>query len=349
MRNSLKARRDLPHSSAIRSHFCCSNVLAAPSNLQGGGPRGVQSPQEGFAQTALPARAARDQAIAARNRTTSLTLLQTGDIHGHMMPRPCLRCENTPDVGGLAYLFSKIQQVRAGNRNTLLFNTGDTIQGSAEALFTKGQAVVDILDQFGYDGYAPGKLDYVFGIDRFLELFAGGRWGGVAANAYYEEALYPDKIGQTLLPPYRILEVDGLRIGLLGLSSERAINALGPWPTKASNSPADGAELPGYIDILRNTERVYLAFLVSEFGLAKNIAFGENFDGIDVIMSSDMHEETQEPVVIRNGTIVTEGGQDGTRLGQIDLKIRNGRITRWNYTFHLVRETGIMSMAPNAS
>mgnify|MGYP000365489274 CR=1 FL=1 len=316
--------------------FVAPMLLAAPPSFQARNARQSATAQADVPQLNWPGRAAQSRGQAVRNRVTSLTLLQTGDIHGHMIPRPCLRCENTPDVGGLAYLFSKIQQVRASNQNTLLFNTGDTIQGSAEALFTKGQAVVDILDQFGYDGYAPGNWDYVYGIDRFLELFAGGRWGGVSANVYYDEAIYPDKIGQTLLPPYRILEVDGLKIGLLGLSSERAINALGPWVTKGIKFTADGAELPGYIDILRNLEKVDLVFLFSEFGLAKNVYFGENFDGIDVIMSSDMHEETPEPVVTRNGTIVTEVGQDGTRLGQLDLKIRNGKIARWNYTFHLI-------------
>ena len=224
---------------------------------------------------------------ADKNKLTKLTLLQTGDIHGHMIPRPCLRCDDTPMLGGLAYMYTKIQQVRAANANTLLFNTGDTIQGSAEALFTKGQAVVDVLDQFGYDGYAPGNWDYVYGIDRFLELFGNNRWNGVAANVYYDEIVYPEKAGQTLLPPYRILTVDGVKIGLLGLSSERAINALGPWVTKGIKFTADGAELPGYIDTLRNTEKVDLIVLVSEFGLAKNVYFGENYAGIDVILEID--------------------------------------------------------------
>lgn len=271
-----------------------------------------------------------------KNRITKLTLLQTGDIHGHMIPRPCLRCEERPMLGGLAYMYTKIKQVRAKNPNTLLFNTGDTIQGSAEALFTKGQALVNVLDQFGYNGYAPGNWDYVYGIDRFLELFGNNRWGGVAANVYYDENVYPEKVGQTLLPPYRILTVDGVKIGLLGLSSERAINALGGWVTKGIKFTSDGAELPGYIDTLRNKEKVDLILLVSEFGLAKNVYFGENYDGIDVIMSSDMHEETPEPVITRNGTIVTEVGQDGTRLGQLDLKVRRGKIVKWDYTFHRI-------------
>lgn len=268
------------------------------------------------------------------NRVTRLTLLQTGDIHGHLIPRVCERCPDKPMLGGLAYMYSKIKEVRATRSNTLLFNTGDTIQGSAEALYTRGQALVNILDQFGFDGYAPGNWDYVYGAQRFIELFGNGRWGGVAANVYYDPAVYPDKAGQTVLPPYRILNVDGLKIGLLGLSTERIMLAPGAFATKGFIATSEGAELPGYIDTLRNTEKVDLVLLVSEFGLAKNVYFGENYPGIDVILSSDMHEETPKPVITSNGTIVTEVGQDGTRLGQLDLMIRRGKIVKWNYAFH---------------
>lgn len=271
-----------------------------------------------------------------QSKLIKLTLLQTGDIHGHLVPRPCLRCEDKPMLGGLAYMYTKIKQVRASNPNTLLFNTGDTIQGSAEALFTKGQALVDILDTFGYDGFAPGNWDYVYGAKRFLELFGNGRWGGVAANVYYDPAVYPDKAGQTVLPPYRILNVNGLKIGLLGLSTERIVLAPGPFATKGFIATDDGTELPKHIDTLRNKEKVDLLILVSEFGLAKNVDFGENYDGIDVILSSDMHEETRVPVVTRNGTIVSEVGQDGTRLGQLDLKIRRGKIVKWDYVLHRI-------------
>lgn len=85
-----------------------------------------------------------------------ITMLQIGDLHGHMIPRPNLRSDGTGlDEGGLSRLYTQIQRIRAQNRNVLLFNTGDTIQGGAEALYTEGQSMVDVLDRFGIDGMAP--------------------------------------------------------------------------------------------------------------------------------------------------------------------------------------------------
>jgi len=85
-----------------------------------------------------------------------LTLLQIGDVHGHLLPRPNLRSDGTGhEEGGLARLYAKAQHIRQASPNALLFNTGDTIQGSAEALYTRGQALVEVIDKFGVDATSP--------------------------------------------------------------------------------------------------------------------------------------------------------------------------------------------------
>lgn len=71
-----------------------------------------------------------------------------------------------------------IREIRQAHPINLLVNTGDTIQGGAEALFTRGQAMVDVIDQFKVDLFAPGNWDYLYGKDRFLELFGEGSGPG---------------------------------------------------------------------------------------------------------------------------------------------------------------------------
>lgn len=268
--------------------------------------------------------------------STTITLIQIGDIHGHLIPRPSLRSDATGPEGGLARMYTRIKEIRARNRNTLLFNTGDTIQGSAEALYTRGQAVVGVLDRFGIDGFAPGNWDYVYGAKRFIELFGDGRWGGVAMNVYYDGHFYPDRGNQLVLPAYRVKKIGGIKIGIMGLSSERAINALGNWATQGLIFTADAHELPGYIDLLRNRERVDVLILLSEFGLAKNVLLAEKYPGIDVILSSDMHEETPNAVIAKTGTLVSEAGQDGTQLAEVRLSLENRRVVDRQYVWHTI-------------
>lgn len=269
-----------------------------------------------------------------------ITMLQMGDIHGHLIARPNLRSDGTgDDEGGLARMYTKIKQIRKDHKNVMLFNTGDTIQGSAEALYTRGQALIDVLDNFGIDGMANGNWDFVYGKARFLELFgpgtgagpSGTRYGAVAANVYHAGTT------DLLLPPYFIKKVNGVKIGVLGLSSERAINALGPFVTTGITFTADGAELPGYVDILKNKEKVDLIVLVSEFGLAKNVLLANANPDIDIVFSADMHEETPHEIIAESGALVSEAGQDGTQLAQLDLVFHPGKkISTWKYTWHTI-------------
>lgn len=269
-----------------------------------------------------------------------LRLLHMGDIHGHLLPRAHLRADGGPRVqGGLARLHTLVKSLRAGRSDTLLFNTGDTIQGSAEALFTRGQALVDVLDRFGIDGFAPGNWDYLYGKSRFLELFGAGstgtggcRWGAVAANVYDSSS------GTRLLPPFRMLEANGCRVAVLGLSSERAINALGPWVTEGIRFTHDAGELGPLLDEVRSLHAPDAIVLLSEFGLAKNVLIAERHPALTVVLSSDSHEETRHPVATSAGVLVSEVGQDGTRLGQFDLTLDRGRVTHWSYRLHIVDE-----------
>lgn len=201
-------------------------------------------------------------------------------------------------------MYTLIQGIEVENpRRTLLFKTGDTIQDSAEALDTEGQAIVDVLDHFGIDGFAPGNWDYVYGTDRFIELFGSGRWGAVAMNVYYSDELYPERAGELVLPPYIMKNIDGIRVAILGISSERAINAMGAWRTEGLVFTGEGEELPHWIDVVRNQERADVVVLLSEYGLAKNIDLANRCPGIDVLLSADMHEETPEPIYSTNGTL----------------------------------------------
>src|SRR5712691_1809037 len=180
----------------------------------------------------------------ALNQSRKITLIHMGDIHGHLVAQPNLRSDSSglPE-GGLARLYTKINEIRKTSLNTLLINTGDTIQGSAEALYTCGQAVVDVLNlfhqDFNIDAFAPGNWDFVYGNNRFRELFGGSApdgpavvcpqspgtpplapWTALAANAY-RTSVPPCGTGSRILPPYVVKSVGGVKVGILGFTTDR--------------------------------------------------------------------------------------------------------------------------------
>jgi len=283
-----------------------------------------------------------------------LTIIHTGDFHGHLVPRKNVRSDSTGRMeGGLARVFKKIEQIRHKNGPSLLLHTGDTIQGSAEALYTQGQAMVDVVNEFGINAYAPGNWEYVYGTKRFLELFVGpsakAPWNAIAANAYYSTLAedpttpFPDKAGQRIMPPYIIKQVGDLKIGLLGFTNNRGPTVVGTRVIKGFKLTAGDSEVAQFVPHLRNVEQVDLLIMLSELGLANNIRLAEANPGIDIILSSDMHEITREAVVVINPqtggkTIIVEEGQDGTVLGEITLKIEDRRIAKWKWKAHIITD-----------
>ena len=286
-----------------------------------------------------------------------VTLIHTGDIHGHMVPRANVRSDSTGrEEGGLARIYTKIQKIRDDNKGkTLTINTGDTLQGSGEALFSRGQVMIDVLNEFKFDAHAPGNWDYLYGTARFEETFKGvngaaplANWNALASNLYYtnqfDTAAVCGKTDATgnkfkrVLPPYSIKTVGNLKIGILGFTTARAIAAVGTSVTSGYQYTDGKTEYPCYIDVLRNQEKVDLVVMISEMEMSRAIQLAETYTGVDVILSADMHERTTQPIVTPTGTVIVESGQDGTTVGELEVKVLNGKMTGWEWDSHTITD-----------
>jgi 2',3'-cyclic-nucleotide 2'-phosphodiesterase (5'-nucleotidase family) len=293
------------------------------------------------------------QSASSTRGTGSVTLIHIGDLHGHLVPRADAFGDSQRKVGGLAQLATVVERIRQRNRDrTLLVNVGDAVQGSAEALFTRGQAVIDALAPLRIDAYVPGNWDYVYGIDHFVATFAGfgGRrplapWPTIASNLYYAtpdagmRSPYVDVTGERVLPPFLVRDVGGVRVGIIGITTTRGPRALGRESTRGLTfTPGDG-ELTTLVARLRDRERVDLVVVASELELANNVRIAESTRGIDVVLSADMHELTREPIVTSTGTVIVEEGQDGTAVGELTLAVRDGAMTDWQWRLHTVTDS----------
>lgn len=309
-----------------------------------------------------------------------VTLIQTGDIHGHLLPRPNLRSDAVGQSmeGGVARMYTVIKQMRNDATKcvkvngvkkctdySLLLNTGDTVQGSGEALFSRGQAMIDVLNNFGFVAHAPGNWDFLYGTARFEETFKGtattpplANWNALASNLYYTNqfddaavcgATATDPATGTVrplkrvLPTYMIKQVGNLKVGILGFTTARAIAAVGTSVTQNYMFSNGKTEVPCFVDRLRNIEGVDLVVMMSEMEMSRDIQIAETLaPGPDVILNSDMHERTTAPIVAVNPdghqTLIVEEGQDGTVIGKMELEVENGKITEWEFRQRVITD-----------
>lgn len=275
-----------------------------------------------------------------------VTFIHMGDLHGHLIPHPNVRSDGKgQNEGGVARIYSLIEDIRRANpRQTMLVNTGDTLHGGAEALFTQGGAMIKVLNLFGIDAYAPGNWDFVYGADKFVEYFvskpAKANWNPVISNLYYDG--YPGaeaKSGQHVVAPYTIKTINGLRIGILGFTSDRGPQAGDPNITKGLKFTDGAAEYAKYVKVLRDEENVDLVVVISELGLHSNLTLADQIPGVDIILSSDKHEITIEPIVSKNGTLLVEQGMDGQAIGELKVKVKKGEIVDKKYVSHRITDS----------
>ena len=125
-----------------------------------------------------------------------------------------------------------------------------------------------------------------------------------------------------------------MKIGILGFTTDRGPQVVGRGVTKGVRFTKGDAELKEFVTLLREKEKVALIIMMSELGLSNNIRLAEQTPGVDVILSSDMHEITREPVVTSTKTLIAEVGQDGQVIAELNLTVENGRLENWKWTLH---------------
>lgn len=377
--------------SAVLSVLTSTTLVVAPAQANSDQASGVDVVKEKIITS------------ESATQVRQITFIHTSDVHGDFHPHANVR-DGQASEGGLARVATVIKSIRNSSQNSFYVHTGDTMQGSAQALFTKGQAMIDVMNLMGIDAFAPGNWEHTYGLGRFREVFLGhngnaplASWGITAVNSYYNgeagntsgvfadpAAPYPaspaTSAGNLVVnpysgKPYRVVTIDGVKVGIFGCTTNRGPQIVGSnvtagvtfsnckgqvasannkaiaWPAGHENQdPANPGgfntkpEITKYVDILRNQEGVDIVILLSEAGLAENMYNAEHFDGIDIIFSSDMHEETNYPVEITtpNGgkTLVIEEGEDGAQVGELALKFKkkagdlNYSIENWKWKEH---------------
>jgi 5'-nucleotidase len=180
--------------------------------------------------------------------TTEIQILGLNDFHGALAPpsgsggRIGAQTEVEPDVfqclaptcypaGGVGFLATHVEQLRATNPNTLFVSAGDMIGASplTSALF-HDEPTIEAFNLMGLDYNGVGNHEFDEGIDELLRMqyggchpvdlcqdgdgFAGADFQYLAANVVHRDT------GETIFAPYAIHKFDGVKVGIIGMTLE---------------------------------------------------------------------------------------------------------------------------------
>nr|WP_225937852.1 5'-nucleotidase C-terminal domain-containing protein [Myxococcus sp. RHSTA-1-4] len=169
-------------------------------------------------------------------------MVGTNDLHGWVMPsRATLPDGTVVEQGGLATLAGYVAALRADNPGgVLLLDGGDLFQGTLASNLTEGELVIDAMNALGYAASALGNHEFDYGPagPRSVALAGDDPFG--ALKARIAQARFPvlgvnvteaaTGAGPTWLgnDGTRMVELRGVRVGILGLSTPETPKATNP-------------------------------------------------------------------------------------------------------------------------
>ncbi len=234
----------------------------------------------------------------------TLYILQTTDVHGHIYPYNYFNDRNDEPYG-LARAYTKITQYRRQHQNVLLIDSGDLLQGTPLTYyFNKIQSfrlnpMILVLNYMGYDAFTVGNHDIEQGVEVYYKAMRESNFAWLSANS-----LLPD--GRTFFEPYTLFDVNGIKVGILGLTTPGIPmwldSTLYPgitWQDMVQSAQYWAAEIRPQVDVLIGSFHAgfnadYSAEQSARFGLPNENAsrlVAEQVPLFDVVFAGHSHRE----------------------------------------------------------
>ncbi len=280
----------------------------------------------------------------AAQRRTWITIISTTDLHGNILPVDYYT--NKPEARGLARAATIIKAARKENPNLLLLDSGDTIQGTPLAYYhnKKNNAPPDpmmlMMNALQYDAMAVGNHEYNFGLKVLEKARGEARFPWLSANTYHAGS------DRTFYKPYIVKEVNGLRVGVLGLTTPGIPN----WENRENYAGLEFREPVGeakkWVGVLRDQERVDLVVIAMHMGIERDmrtgetnpgqapnenaaVAIAEQLPGVDIILMGHTHREVPS-LIVAGGALLTQANYWARHVARADIYLeRDEAQGRW--------------------
>ncbi|NRR30753.1 thiosulfohydrolase SoxB [Oxalobacteraceae bacterium] len=232
-------------------------------------------------------------------------------------------------VGGFAHLATLVKQLRASRPHAVLCDGGDTWQGSATALWTNGQDMVDAAKLLGVQIMAP-HWEFTLGAQRVQEIVSKDFQGKVD---FVAQNVVTADFGDAVFAPYSWREMNGVAVAVIGQAFPYTPIANPRYMVPDWSFGIQEERLQTLVQEVR-AKGAKVVVLLSHNGMDVDLKLASRVSGIDAILGGHTHDGVPTPVVVSNKggqTLVTNAGSNGKFLGVLDFDVRDGRIQGYQY------------------
>ena len=233
-------------------------------------------------------------------------------------------------MGGISHMKPIIDHIKKerGKENVLLLDSGDTWQGTAVALKTKGEAIVDAQNYLGVD-VMVGHWEFTYGKERVFELIEKLNGEFISQNVIDNDP-FSDEFEELIFPPYTIKEVAGAKIGIIGQSFPFTSTANPKKFTEGWSFALRHESLQEFVNELRNEKKVDAIVVLSHDGFSVDQELAKKVKGVDFILSGHTHDPSPKPIIV-NDTVILIAGSHGKYVGRLDIDIKDKKVAGYNF------------------
>jgi S-sulfosulfanyl-L-cysteine sulfohydrolase len=232
-------------------------------------------------------------------------------------------------VGGFAHLATLVKQLKATRPGTLLLDGGDTWQGSATALWTNAQDMVDACKLLGVD-VMTGHWEFTYGMQRVKEIVERDFKGRIQFIAQNVRTL---DFGDPVFPPYVLREINGVPVAIIGQAFPYTPIANPRYLVADWEFGIQDANLQKRVDEAR-AKGAQVVVVLSHNGMDVDLKMARRVRGIDAIFGGHTHDGVPVAVPVKNAggtTLVTNAGSNGKFLGVMEFDVKAGKVADFRY------------------
>jgi 2',3'-cyclic-nucleotide 2'-phosphodiesterase (5'-nucleotidase family) len=256
---------------------------------------------------------------------TTLTIIHDTHFHGNF---------GRPDKEeNIANYFGIINKIKAENPNSLLIGNGDDVATSVLSSNFNGQHMIDAFNAGKLDVNTYGNHDFDMGPAQLEELVKASKFSWVSANVIDKRTndVFAKEQGASR---FIIKEVNGIKVGITGLINEEApeITSMGEHTQVLDPVEAMKALVPEM-----TAAGAELIIVSSHLASPDARRVAEEVDGIDLIVGDHAAFASESPEKIHD-TLLWFVGDEFKYVGELNLQVKNGDITDFNYHRYTVKE-----------
>lgn len=300
-----------------------------------------------FVGTTLSSGGAVQAEVLDPTNTANIQILSINDLHGNLEPPAGSSGRvGTVNAGGAEYLATHVRALKQTNKNTLIVSAGDLIGASPllSALFDD-EPTIDVVSAMGMDMAGVGNHEFDRGAAELKRIDKGGCKPNVRCqNEIWQGSPFPyiaanvidQKTGQTILPPWYYRDIDGVRVGFIGLT-------LKDTPTIVTPSGVAGLQFKDEVETInanaailrqRGANAIIVVIHQGGRGAAGTPNDCKDFSGpiidivkktssiIDAYLTAHTHEGYN---CIIDGKPVMQGASFGRLVTKLDMVVQRGR------------------------